>query len=400
VIPLAVGLVDLDGRDLPISIDSKSLFDGVRSNGGRTAVLAVTEAQQDFVFRQVPEQPVPSLLRGFSAPVHVRHDYTDTELTHLMAFDSDAFNRWEAGQALAIRILCNGIDSIRAGKAMEVPAAFAEAMGRVISDGSRDPAFAAECLQLPSEGYLAECMDVADPEAIHIARIRLIRDIATRYRTRFEGAFRHFAVPGPYSPDAHAAGRRALRNAALMYVSTIDDATSRALAFMEFRRAENMTEAMAALTCLANSAGAERERALSMFHEKWKGEALVVDKWFRVQATSWLPGTLDRVKALAKHPAFELKNPNRARALLHSFAMDNPLHFHAADGSGYQWVAEQVVELDRLNPQVASRLARAFDRWKKYDAGRQAHARTALESIRDAKGLSGNVAEVVGRALG
>ncbi|MGZ5584447.1 MAG: aminopeptidase N C-terminal domain-containing protein, partial [Usitatibacter sp.] len=169
---------------------------------------------------------------------------------------------------------------------------------------------------------------------------------------------------------------------------------------LECRRAENMTDAMAALTCLADSAGAERDRALAMFYEKWKDEALVVDKWFKVQAMSSLPGTLDRVKALAAHPAFDLRNPNRARALLHCFAADNPLHFHAADGSGYRWVAEQVVALDRLNPQVASRLARAFDRWKKYDAVRQAHARKALESIRDAEGLSGNVAEVVGRSLG
>ncbi len=183
-------------------------------------------------------------------------------------------------------------------------------------------------------------------------------------------------------------------------MTTIDDGTARALAFLEFRRAENMTDAMAALTCLANSAGAERERALSMFYDKWKDEALVIDKWFRVQATSWLPGTLDRVKALTAHPAFDLKNPNRARSLLHAFAMDNPLHFHSADGSGYQWVAQQVIALEKLNPQVASRLARAFDRWKKYDAGRQVHARKALEAIRNAEGLSGNVGEVVGRALG
>jgi aminopeptidase N len=242
-------------------------------------------------------------------------------------------------------------------------------------------------------------MEVADPDLIHQARMKFMLDVATRYRTRFEGAFRHFTTQGPYSPDAAAAGRRALRNAALAYVTTVDDPTSRALAFLEYRRAENMTDAMAALGCLANSAGAERERALSMFYEKWKDEALVVDKWFRVQATSWLPGTLDRVKALASHAAFDLRNPNRARALLHAFALDNPLHFHAADGSGYRWVAEQVVALDSLNPQVASRLARAFDRWKKYDAGRQAHARAALESIRAAEGLSGNVGEVVGRAL-
>jgi aminopeptidase N len=399
VIPLAVGLVDLDGRDLPVNIDSGSLMRAPRPDQGRTAVLALTKAEQTFEFRQVPEQPVPSLLRGFSAPVRVRFDYSDSELTHLMAYDSDAFNRWEAGQALAMRILLKGVEAIRAGREMEIPAHFAEAMGRILSDGSKDPAFAAEALQLPSESYIAECMEVADPDAIHVARIRLIREIAKRYRTRFEGAFRHFTVPGAYSPDAAPAGRRALRNAALAYVATIDDATFRALAFLELRRAENMTDAMAALACLTDSAGAERERALSMFYEKWKGEALVVDKWFRVQAGSWLPGTLDRVKALAAHLAFDMKNPNRARSLLHAFAMENPLHFHAADGSGYRWVAEQVVALDKLNPQVASRLARAFDRWKKYDAGRQAHARGALESIRAAAELSGNVGEVVGRAL-
>jgi aminopeptidase N len=399
VIPFAVGLVDLDGRDLAINIDSKSLFQASRTNGNRTAVLAFTQAEQKFVFRQVPEEPVPSLLRGFSAPVHVRYDYTDSELTHLMAYDSDAFNRWEAGQALAIRILLAAVEQARREREIEVPAPFIEAMGRVITDGPKDPAFAAECLQLPSESYLAECMAVADPDAIHIARMRVVREIAAKYRTRFEGAFRHFSVPGPYSPDAQSAGRRALRNAALSYVSTLDDATSRALAFLEYRRAENMTDAMAALACLANSDGAERDRALSMFYDRWKDEALVIDKWFKVQATSWLPGTLDGVKKLAEHPAFDMKNPNRTRALLHSFALENPLHFHAADGSGYAWIAEQIIALDKINPQVASRLARAFDRWKKYDEGRQAHARAALERIKATPGLSGNVGEVVQRAL-
>ncbi len=398
VIPLAVGLVDLDGRDLPLSIDAASVFRA--GNNNTTAILALTQAEQRFVFTNVSEHPVPSLLRGFSAPVRLEHDYSDSELTHMMAYDSDAFNRWEAAQALTARVLLEGVASIRAGREMEVPQAFSEAIGRLLADGSRDPAFAAECLQPPTESYLAECMEVADPDAIHEARMKFMRHIATRYRTRFEGAFRHFSVAGPYSPAAAATGRRSLRNAALSYVSTIDDATSRALAFLEYRRAENMTDAMAALICLSNSLGAERERALSMFYEKWKDEALVVDKWFRVQATSILPGTLERVKALTAHPAFDLRNPNRARALLHAFAMDNPLHFHTADGSGYRWVAEEVVALDKLNPQVAARLVRAFDRWKKYDAVRQEHARKALEHIRDAAGLSGNVGEIVGRALG
>jgi aminopeptidase N len=398
VIPFAVGLVDPEGRDLPLAIEGMGEI-APRADGSATAVLRLTQERHRFVFTGVAAAPVPSLLRGFSAPVHVRHDYADTQLLHLMAHDSDAFNRWEAGQTLATRVLLARVEELRAGKPMTVPPDYLEALGRTLSDGGRDPAFAAEVLQLPSEGYLAELMDVADPDAIHEARTSLMREAALRYRTRFEGAFRHFSVTGPYSPDPQSAGRRSLRNAALGYLALIDDATSRALAFLEFRRAENMTDAIAALGCLANSQGAERDRALSMFHARWKSEALVVDKWFRVQAGSWLPGALDRVKALASHPDFDLRNPNRARALVHAFALDNPLHFHAADGSGYRWVAEQVVALDRLNPQVASRLARAFDRWRKYDPARQAHAAKARESIQAAEGLSSNVAEVVGRAL-
>ena len=362
-------------------------------------MIPVSGTDAKLVFVDVAEPPVPSILRDYSAPVVLRHDYDDAELTHLMAHDADPFNRWEAGQVLATRILLAGVESIRAGREMVVPAAFVEALGRVLTDGARDPAFAAECLQLPGEGVLAEQMSVADPDAIHFARKRLVLAVAQRYRTRFEGAFRHFSVPGTYSPDAAVAGRRAFRNAALAYIMAIDDSTARALTFLEFRRAENMTDAMAALACLANSTGVERERALAMFYDKWKDEALVVDKWFRVQAVSDLPGAVGRVEKLVAHPAFDLRNPNRARSVLHAFANENPMHFHAADGSGYRFVAGKVVELDRLNPQVASRLARAFDRWKKVDAGRQAHSRSALESIRDTVGLSSDVAEVVNRSL-
>jgi aminopeptidase N len=338
-------------------------------------------------------------LRGFSAPVVLRFEAADADLTHLMACDSDPFNRWEAGQVLATRIILDGAQAIRAGKPVQVPAAYVEAIGRMLANASRDPAFAAECLALPAEGFLAEQMEVADPDAIHEARRRVRRELAERYRTRFEGAFRHFSMTGPYSPDATAAGRRALRNAALGFLMAIDDSTARALTFLEYRRAENMTDTMAALECLANSAGAERDRALGMFYEKWKDEALVVDKWFRVQATAVLPATLERVQALMAHRAFDLKNPNRARSLVHAFATGNPVGFHAADGAGYRFIAEQVVVLDRINPQIASRLARAFDRWKKYDAGRQAHARAALESIRAAAPLSPDVGEVVARTL-
>ncbi len=399
--PVAIGLVDSQGRDMPLRLEGEEAAFAAAdpATGAVTRVFSVTQAEDTLVFTDVPESPVPSILRGYSAPALLRHDYADADLTHLMAYDADPFNRWEAGQVLATRLILAGVEEIRAGRAMVVPPAFVEALGHVLTDGARDPAFAAECLQLPGEGFLAEQMAVADPDAIHAARKQLVLEVATRYRTRFEGAFRHFTVPGAYSPDAVAAGRRALRNAALAYIMALDDSTARALTFLEFRRAQNMTDSMAALGCLADSAGAERERALAMFHERWKDEALVMDKWFRVQAISDLPGAAARVEALLAHPAFDLRNPNRARSVLHAFAFDNPLHFHAADGSGYRLVAGKLVELDRLNPQIASRLARAFDRWRKYDEARQGHARAALESIGNAKGLSSDVAEVVNRAL-
>jgi aminopeptidase N len=402
LIPVAIGLVDSQGYDMPLRLQGEeTAFETADpKTGAITRVVALSEEKATLVFVDVAEKPVPSILRDYSAPVILRHDYADQELTHLMAYDADPFSRWEAGQTLATRVLLAGVEALRAGRTMKMPSAFVEAMGRVLTDGARDPAFAAECLQLPSESVLAEQMAVADPDAIHSVRTHLLLEIALRYRTRFEGAFRHFAVPGAYSPDPAAAGRRALRNAALAYIMAIDDSTARALTFLEYRRAENMTDAMATLGCLVGSAGAERERALAMFYDKWKDEALVVDKWFRVQATCDLPGAAQRIEKLLAHPAFDLKNPNRARSVLHAFALDNPLHFHAADGSGYALVAARVIELDRLNPQIASRLARAFDRWRKYDEGRQRHARAALESIAAAPALSADVTEVVSRALG
>ena len=400
-IPVAIGLVDPEGYDMALRLEGEVAAHAAQDpkTSEITRVFSITERETRLVFVDVAEPPVASILRGQSAPVTLRHDFADGELTHLMAYDANPFNRWEAGQVLAARIILAGVEAIRAGREMTVPPAFVAALGRVLTDGARDPAFAAECLKLPGEGVLAEQMQVADPDAIHAARKRLVLEVARRYRTRFEGAFRHFTVPGAYSPLPSAAGRRALRNAALSYIMALDDSTARALTFLEFRRATNMTDSMAALSCLADSEGAERERALAMYFEQWKDEALVVDKWFRVQAVAVLPGAIGRVERLLAHPAFDLRNPNRARSVMHAFANDNPVHFHSADGAGYRLVAGWIVELDRINPQVASRLARAFDRWRKYDTGRQGHARAALESIPAAGGISADVTEVVGRAL-
>jgi aminopeptidase N len=391
-IPLAVGLIGPDGREIPLRLD------GEAAPSGTDRVLAVKQAEERFTFVDVPAQPVPSLLRRFSAPAILKFAYGEAELTHLMAHDADPFNRWEAGQRLATGILLRGIEAHRAGRGIDVPRAFVDAFARVLRDGPQDPAFAAEALALPSETYLAEQLEVVDPDAIHAVRTHLRRTLAGELRGELAAMYRSQTVPGPYSPDARSAGRRALRNLCLGYLMELEDPESRALCARQFEAADNMTDRMAALGALANSRAPEREPALERFYADWKHEPLVVDKWLGVQATSRLPDTLARVQRLTTHEAFDLRNPNKVYALIRAFCA-NHVRFHAADGAGYAFGADWIIQLNPLNPQIAARIARAFDRWRKFDAGRQAHARAALERIRDTAGLSKDVAEVVSKAL-
>jgi len=392
-IPLAVGLVGPDGNDVPLQLD------GEKRAAGTTRVLSVKRAEEEFVFLNVARQPVPSLLRSFSAPVYLRFEYSDADLTHLMAHDSDAFNRWEAGQRLALNLLLRGIASYRAGHAPAFAESFVKAFSRVLADAAKDPAFAAEALGLPSEGYVAEQMEEVDPDAIHAVRVALRKHLATALKGELLAIYQAFAAPGPYNPDAKSAGQRSLRNLCLSYLMELDDAAVRMLCVRQFDSADNMTDSMAALTALANTDRPERFEALEKFYAKWKDESLVMDKWFAVQATSRLPDTLAAVKRLMSHPAFALKNPNKVRAVIGSFCQGNHVRFHAADGSGYAFAADQVIALDPLNPQVAARLARSFDRWRKFDTIHQKHAKAALERIRDTAGLSKDTIEVVTKAL-
>jgi aminopeptidase N len=253
-------------------------------------------------------------------------------------------------------------------------------------------------LSLPSENYVAEQMPVVDPDAIHAVREGLRRRLAVALREELLAVYRAHRGAGPYSPDAVSAGGRALKNSALGLLMELDDAGMRALCVKQFEAADNMTDAFAALLMLANCDGPERAQALDAFYDKWKNDPLVVDKWLAVQATTRLPSALGDVKRLMAHPAFSIRNPNKVYALIGGFR-GNQVRFHAADGSGYAFLAEQVIALDAINPQVASRMARGFDRWKKFDAGRQAHARAALERIRGTKGVSKGVLEIASRAL-
>jgi len=353
--------------------------------GPHEQMLSVRQPEEKFVFKGLKGRPVPSLLRGFSAPVILNYPYGESDLLQLLAHDDDPFNRWEAAQRLAATVILEhgGVPS----------ASFVEAARKVLRE--KDAYFAAEVLTLPSETFLAEQMAVVDPDRLHAARSTLRRDLAYALKDELLGCYRNLQGKEAYSPDPVAIGRRALRNLCLNYLAELDQSS---LAYEQFQAADNMTDAMAALGTLANLDCPEREPALRAFYEKWQKEPLVVDKWLAVQAGSRLPGTLARVKELLAHPAFDIKVPNKVYALIRTFSA-NHVRFHAADGSGYAFLADQVTALNALNPQVAARMARGFDRWKRFDAPRQARAKAELERIRDADGLTNDVAEVVTKTL-
>ena len=392
-IPIAVGLIDASGDDLPLQLA------GEQKGDETTRVFSLNEPEMSLSFTNIADPPVPSLLRHFSAPVALHFDYSADTLAHLMAHDSDPFNRWEAGQRLALDTLLGGIDAYREGRDVVFPQAFVDAFARVLADGGEDPAFTAEALVLPQAGYIAEQLDEVDPDAILAVRTGLRRHLATCLEPELEDAYAHFVVTGDYSPDPVSAGRRSLRNLCLSYLMELETPQIHKRALTQLNTADNMTDAMAAMGALAGNDCPERTEALSGFYAQWRNESLVIDKWFAVQAASRLPGTLDEVMRLMQHPAYDASNPNRIRALVGAFCHGNHARFHAANGAGYDFAAAQVIALDAFNPQIAARLARAFDRWRKFDAVRQDHARQALECIRDTSGLSKDTFEVVTRAL-
>ena len=353
--------------------------------GAQEQLLSLKKAEGRFTFGGLEAKPVPSLLRGFSAPVILKYPYTEDELLHLLANDDDPFNRWEAGQRLAA-------STILEKKGQPSPA-FVEAMGRVLREP--DPMFAAEVLSLPSETFLAEQMAVVDPEVLHESRNRLRRTLASSLEQQLLDTYRKTKAEGAYSPDPASIGRRALRNLCLGYLCELG---LPALAHEQFKAADNMTDSMAALGCLANLDCPERQGALDAFYARWKDEPLVLDKWLAVQAGSRLPDTMANVKKLLGHRAFDLKVPNKVYALIRTFSA-NHVRFHAADGAGYDFLAEQVIALNAINPQVAARMARAYDRWTRFDERRKAGAKAALERIRDTQGLTKDVAEIVTKAL-
>jgi aminopeptidase N len=395
-IPVKVGLLDRNGNDMLLHLEGHAQLEAPT-----TMVLELTKEKQTFTFTHVLQKPVPSILRDFSAPVVVDYDYTDAELAFLMAHDSDAFNRWEAGQRLAMRRMLNLIGELNdkpVANAERDESILIESVRATLNDTGLDPAFREFALVLPSESVIAEQMNVVDPQAIHDVRQYFRGELAKALRMDWQVAYQDNRTPGAYSPDAASAGKRGLKNLALSYLSELDDADAHKLAQTQYDNANNMTDRLAALSALVNSSAPGKAAALAAFYDEFEQEALVIDKWFSLQAMARTTN-VQVVRTLMQHPAFTLKNPNRARSLIFSFCNGNPSQFHATDGSGYDFWAEQVIALNAINPQVAARLARSLDRWRKYAPALQEKMRVALQRVADTKGLSKDVLEVVTKSL-
>jgi aminopeptidase N len=394
-VPVAVGLLGPEGADLPLRLVGEPPGAGPAPT---TRVLELREREQEFSFADVAQPPVASLLRGFSAPVRLRMRRGREELAFLMAHDSDPFNRWDAGQALAQELLLELAACAAGGQPLVLDPLLVEAFGRVLGDAHLDGSFRSLAISLPAENVLAQEMEIVDPDALHAAREFAIAELARAHRDALLEIY-HSHQAARYSKDKAAVDRRRLKNAALRYLTALGTSDVLGLAAEQLQRADNMTDAQAALALLAEHPGPRREEALAGFYQRWRADPLVVDKWFSVQALSGAPDTPERVTALARHPDFTLANPNRVRALVGAFGSGNQVRFHAPDGSGYALVADHVLALDARNPQLAARMVSPFNQWRRFDAARRALMRAQLQRIADRPELSADVGEIVGRAL-
>jgi aminopeptidase N len=393
LIPLQVGLLGSDGKDLHLQLADR------KQPSATSQTLRLAAKEQTFVFTDVPVAPVPSLLRGFSAPVKLNYPYSRQELAFLFAHDSDSFNRWEAGQRLASDLILEMAATIMAGEKPEIPEAFLTAFRVALIDQKTDPALLSLALTLPGELELAEAMGVADPGALHAARHSLRQALACGLKDEFAAVAKAMQDKGLYSLQPHAIGRRSLKNLCLSYLALLDDAEIHRDCFDRFVDADNMTDRMAALTSLVHNRLPKWEEALAAFYHRYEDDPLVIDKWFSLQATSPRQETLAVVLELMAHPAFTLRNPNRVRALVGAFAQGNPARFHDLSGAGYAFLADRVIELDALNPQVAARMIGPLSRWRRYDSDRQLLMRAQLERIQAQDNLSSDVGEIVTKSL-
>ena len=390
-IPVAVGLVGNDGQDLPVTLQG--------GGAATTHVLEFKKPQETFVFNQVDSTPRLSFNRNFATPVTVKFAQSDADKGFLMAHDSDAFNRWNAAQDYGSSVILKAVAELQAGRTPQPDDAFLTAIGIAVADETIAPAFRASLLGLPAEDYLANRMETEDPLNLHAARKTVRKFIAERHQPALRQLYDTLRVNTPYVPDAEGMGRRLLKRAALGYLATLETPETTALAKAQFDSADNMTDRMDALSILNTLNVPYRQSALDTFYERYQADHLVVNKWLTVQASAPLPGTLATVKRLMGHTAFDIKNPNKVRAVVNTFTALNPVNFHATDGSGYEFLADQILAINAFNPLTAARLVPPLGRWKRFDPARQALMKAQLERLAAAKDLSHDVYELVMKGL-
>ncbi len=390
-IPFEVGLLGADGTDMAVSRDNDSAVSA-------THMVNLRQPRETLVFHGVRERPVPSLLRGFSAPVKLEYDYSEHDLMFLMAHDSDGFNRWDAAQTLLRKTLLAQVADPQQGAETLVDDALIEAVRSALLDDAAEPALTAEILTLPSIGYLGDFMGTVDIDGLYRVREGLKANISRLLREDLLTCYEQLSEAADYAITPQAIGRRSLKNRVLSYLMAAPDDEVSQLCLNQYGAQHNMTDVVGALGLLADSDHAAREEVLADFADRWQQDALVMDKWFAVQAMSSREDTLAQVQRLMSHPGFSMRNPNKVRSLIGAFSNANPLRFHAADASGYAFLTDQVLTLDALNPQIAARLLRVMSRWQRYDGQRQQAMRDALQRIANSN-VSKDVYEVASRSL-
>ncbi|KAL6502340.1 Puromycin-sensitive aminopeptidase [Orobanche hederae] len=400
-IPVALGLLDSNGNDIPLSaVYHDGQLEKLTRDGQpvHTTVLRVTKKEEEFIFSEATERPVPSILRGYSAPVRLDSDLTEADLYFLLANDSDEFNRWEAGQVLARKLMLGLVSDFQQNKPLVLNPQFVLGVKSILCDSNLDKEFIAKAITLPGEGEIRDMMEVADPDAVYAVRTYIKKQLASELKQDLLDTVKNNKSSEPYVFDHPNMAQRALKNVALAYLGSLEDEEMTNLALHEYRSAMNLTDQFAALVALDQKPGKTRDEVLADFYNKWQHDFLVVNKWFALQARSDIPDNVKNVRELLNHPAFDMRNPNKVYSLIGGFC-GSSVNFHAKDGSGYKFLGEMVVQLDKINPQVASRMVSAFSRWKRYDETRQRLAKAQLEMILGANGLSENVFEIASKSL-
>ena len=391
-IPIKLGFLDNKGFPMQVLMQGKT-------DSALEVIVELKQQQQTFNFIQLSKKPIVSLLRGFSAPVKLTLNRSLEELAFLLIHDPDTFNRWEAGQQLASLIILELVKDFQSGKQLQLTPILVDAFKHLLVQSWDDLSYFSLLLNLPEESYLAEQMPVIDVVAIHQTREFVKRTLAEQLNDEFTALYQNFHKDESGKFDSHSIGRRRIKNICLGYSCKLESDEVYEIAEKQFRTAKNMTDQIAALSTIVNSLHPNKNSCLNYFYEQWQNEALVIDKWFALQASSYMPNTFNVIQELMQHPAFDLKTPNRVRALIGAFTQANPLHFHTENGQGYQFLADQVIALNEINPQIASRILGALTHWHRFDENRQKLMKLELKRITHTANISKDVYEVASKSL-